>query len=178
MFASRLCESPRRCPAGSKATLLLFFTGTTRDAARVLSQQSASSRSQDPQVIDALHRVKAMAYEVREALERGDLTAFGELLHRNWEQKKRYAQGVSNTAIDEAYELARRAGATGGKITGAGGGGFLMIYCEAPYQAAVTQILERRCLRRMDYRFESQGAQVLMNAGLSIAPETPGRRAR
>jgi D-glycero-alpha-D-manno-heptose-7-phosphate kinase len=104
--------------------LLLFFTGASRNASEILARQTASSRQQDPQVIEALHRVKAMAVEVRRCLERGDLAVFGEMLHANWEQKKRFANGISNPRIDEAYDLARAAGALGGKIAGAGGGDF------------------------------------------------------
>jgi D-glycero-alpha-D-manno-heptose-7-phosphate kinase len=148
--------------------LMLFFTGATRNASEILAEQSSSSRDQDPQVIQALHRVKAMASDVRRALEQGDLRAFGEMLHANWEQKKRFAQGVSNSTIDELYALARGAGAIGGKITGAGGGGFLLLYCEAEYQAKVTDVLESHDLRRMDFRFECQGARVLMNTGLPL----------
>ena len=148
--------------------LLLFFTGSTRSASQILARQSESSRRHEPAVIDALHRVKAMAYDARLALERGDLRAFGELLHENWEQKKHFATNISNSEIDQAYSMAHAAGALGGKITGAGGGGFLLLYCEPEHQAGVTQVLERQGMRRMDYRFETQGARVLMNAGFTL----------
>ena len=150
--------------------LLLFFTGSSRSASEILKRQTASSRQQEPPVIEALHRVKVLAYDVRRALEQGDLHAFGDLLHENWEQKKRFANGVSNPEIDEAYDLARSAGAIGGKITGAGGGGFLMLYCEPAHQDAVYQALRSKGIERMDFRFESMGARVLMNAGLCIPP--------
>lgn len=150
-------------------SLLLFYTGASRNASEILARQSASSRHQEPAVIDALHRVKAMAGEVRRCLESGDLETFGRMLHENWEQKKRYAQGISNTAIDEAYDLARTAGALGGKITGAGGGGFLLLYCEPAHQVAVTQVLQVRGLKRLDYYLENQGARVLLNTGLPLA---------
>jgi D-glycero-alpha-D-manno-heptose-7-phosphate kinase len=149
--------------------LMLFFTGASRSASEILARQSASSQRQEPQVLQALHGVKAMAYDVRRAFERGDLDTFGEMLHANWEQKKRFAHGVSNPDIDEAYEVARRAGALGGKITGAGGGGFLMLYCEPDHQDKVTMALAARGLQRMDFRFERQGARVLMNAGLQLS---------
>ncbi len=83
-------------------------------------------------------------------------------------QKKRFAPGVTNPLIDQSYETARALGAVGGKITGAGGGGFLMLYCERPHQPAVTDALERLGLLRMDFRFDSTGARVLMNAGLRL----------
>jgi D-glycero-alpha-D-manno-heptose-7-phosphate kinase len=151
-----------------ESNILLFFTGSARSASKILQKQSENSQRQDTQVIDALHKVKSIAYDVRHSLEKGDLHAIGELLNENWEYKKRFAQGVTNPEIDHAYNLARRAGAIGGKITGAGGGGFLMLYCEPPNHGAVTQTLERSGLKRMDFRFESLGARVLMNAGLSI----------
>ena len=148
--------------------LLLFFTGSLRSASDILANQSESSKNQDTIVVEALHKVKQMTYDVLYALERGHLKTFGELLHENWVQKKQFAKGISNPMIDEAYALARQKGAIGGKIAGAGGGGFLMLYVEPPDQDAVTQALENIGLKRMDYRFESMGAQVLMNTGLSI----------
>jgi hypothetical protein len=119
-----------------------------------------------------------MAYGLRDSLERGDLAGFGQWLHAGWEQKKRFATGVSNAEIDEAYALARANGALGGKIAGAGGGGFMMIYCQPGSQAAVTQALGQRGLRRMDFRFEEGGARVLLNAGLRLPALTTddGRR--
>lgn len=151
-------------------SLLLFFTGSSRSSSQILKNQTESSRRQDATVIEALDRVKAMAYEVRETLQRGDLAGYGELLHENWEQKKRFANGISNPFIDEIYDLARQSGAIGGKVTGAGGGGFLLLYCEGENQDNVTRALAQKGLKRMDFRFDRMGARVLMNAGLSIAP--------
>lgn len=148
--------------------LLLFFSGSSRSASKILAKQTRSSQKQDPIVIDALHKVKEMAYDVLDALVQGDLPRFAELLHQNWVQKKQFAKGVSNPKIDEAYELARQKGALGGKITGAGGGGFLMLYVEPPEQNVVTKSLEENGFKRLDFRFESMGARVLMNSGLSI----------
>jgi D-glycero-alpha-D-manno-heptose-7-phosphate kinase len=151
--------------------LMLFFTGSTRQASAILKEQKKSSEQNDPQVLEALHAVKAMAFEVKDYLERGDLTAFGKLLDRAWQNKKRMATGISNPLIDECYALALEHGALGGKITGAGGGGFLMLYCEEQCQLAVTNALEAKGLKRMDFRFDSEGARVLVNAGLRI-PES------
>ena len=148
--------------------LLLFFTGSSRSASKILTMQRESSQHQEPGVIEALDKVKAMAHEVRLSLESGDLHAFGELLHQNWQQKKRFAKGISSPRIDEAYHLARKAGAVGGKITGAGGGGFMMLYCEPGSRRGVTEALEGFGLKRMDFRFETTGARVLMNAGLKF----------
>ena len=148
--------------------VMLFFTGATRAASSILREQKKSSEQKDARVIEAHHVVKAMAFEVKGYLEHGDLQSFGKLLDRAWENKKKFAAGVTNPLIDECYALAMQNGALGGKITGAGGGGFLMIYCEPPFQAAVTQALEGKGLKRMDFRFETEGARVLVNAGLRI----------
>jgi D-glycero-alpha-D-manno-heptose-7-phosphate kinase len=148
--------------------ILLFFTGTARDSAKILTEQRKSSQEDDPRIINALHAVKEAALEVRKCLERGDLRRLGELLNLNWQNKKRFAAGVTNPFIDQCYELALAHGALGGKITGAGGGGFLMLYCEPEYQGQVTQALEEKALKRIGFRFEASGAQVLMNAGLRI----------
>jgi D-glycero-alpha-D-manno-heptose-7-phosphate kinase len=151
--------------------ILLFFTGSTRQASVILREQKKSAEQNETQVLDAHHAVKAMAYQVKEQLERGDLTSFGKMLDVSWQHKKKFAKGISNPLIDECYELALQNGAVGGKVTGAGGGGFLMIYCEPSCQTPVTQTLERQGLKRMDFRFETEGARVLVNAGIHI-PET------
>jgi D-glycero-alpha-D-manno-heptose-7-phosphate kinase len=151
--------------------LMLFFTGSSRDSAKILKEQKGSSENDDPEVIGALHAVKEMALEVKARLEQGDLTRFGQLLDLNWQRKKRFASGITNPLIDECYSVALANGALGGKITGAGGGGFLMLYCEPGHQGVVTSALEARGLRRMDFRFETDGARVLLNAGLRLPQE-------
>ena len=107
---------------------------------------------------------------MRFALETGDLSTVGELLHIGWEQKKRFANGVTTPLVEECYALARKTGALGGKLTGAGGGGFLMLYCEPDKQAALTQALERRGLKRMGFSFSQCGARVLVHTSLSLSP--------
>jgi D-glycero-alpha-D-manno-heptose-7-phosphate kinase len=97
-------------------------------------------------------------------LERGDLARFGEILHEAWQYKKRLSSSITSPRIEEAYERARRAGAAGGKITGAGGGGFLLLYCEPPRQPALCAEMEALGLYRMDFHFDSGGAKVLMNS--------------
>lgn len=148
--------------------LLLFFTGSTRAASNILSQQKASSENKDPRVLEALHAVKEMVSVVQAALERGDVDAIGDILNESWERKKKFAANVSNARIDDLYKLARAHGARGGKIAGAGGGGFLMLYCAQDYQDAVTHALEETGLKRMAFHFENGGARVLVNAGLRL----------
>jgi len=151
--------------------IMLYFTGSTRQASAILREQKKSAEQNDDQVLQAHHAVKGMAFQVKQQLERGDLVAFGKTLDAAWQNKKKFAKGISNPLIDECYQAALDNGAVGGKVTGAGGGGFLMIYCDAPYQSQVTQSLESKGLKRMDFRFDTEGARVLVNAGLRI-PES------
>lgn len=148
--------------------VMLFFTGSTRAASSILKQQKEASRKPDSQVVAALHDVKEMAYQVQALLEHGDVEALGDILHESWERKKRFAKNVSNTRLDELYALARTHGARGGKIAGAGGGGFLMLFCDPDRQDDVTRALEEQGLRRMEFHFENSGARVLVNAGLRL----------
>jgi len=175
-FGARV--TPLRTPPGTREALqqnlLLFFTGTARESSKILSQQRASAEQEQGDVVGALSAVRDLAYEARDVLTRGDVTGFGQLLHRGWEQKKKFAAGVSNSSIDQAYETARAHGAIGGKIAGAGGGGFMMVYVSDGAQTAVTEALEARGLRRMDFRFEEGGARVLLNAGLRLPPAADG----
>jgi D-glycero-alpha-D-manno-heptose-7-phosphate kinase len=156
-----------------EAHLMLFFTGSTRAASQILQQQKASSERHEPRVLEALHDVKKMALAVQAHLERGDVDALGEILHESWERKKRFAQNISNTRLDELYALARTHGARGGKIAGAGGGGFLLLFCDPARQDQVTRVLEARGLKRMAFHFENGGAHVLVNAGLRLNGARP-----
>jgi D-glycero-alpha-D-manno-heptose-7-phosphate kinase len=156
--------------------ILLFFTGTARNSADILSRQRESSARDEPRVIESLHAIKAMAKETLACLEQGDLTRYGRLLHESWQRKKQLAPGITNPLIDECYEAALSAGAVGGKITGAGGGGFLMVYCEPPFQEAVTQALEARGLRRMEFRFDYEGARILVHSRRRDGWRHPVRR--
>lgn len=146
--------------------LCLFFTGGSRAANNILRTQNAATTS--GQNVAQLHAIKAMAVDAREYLLRGDLGALADLLHDAWLQKRRLAPGVSNARIDTLYELARRSGARGGKLVGAGGGGFLLLYCEPERQPHLTDALEAAGLRRLDFRFSDTGASVLLNAGLQL----------
>lgn len=148
---------------GLESNVLLFYTGAARDAARTLFAQDRAVREDDATVLESLHAIKAMAAETRRCLEAGTLGAFGEILHESWERKKRLAEGISNPRIDEYYEMARRSGAIGGKIAGAGGGGFLILYCEAGTTPRVTEALERMGLKRMDFSIDFDGARILVN---------------
>lgn len=144
-------------------SLLLFFTGSSRRASQILHQQRGSVSRRDPGVVEALHFMKSAASECRERVLAADIEGLGALLHRCWVQKKRLARGISNPQIDGWYEVARRHGALGGKVTGAGGGGFLLLVCPPERQADLTDALEREGLYRMDFCLEDAGAKVLTN---------------
>jgi D-glycero-alpha-D-manno-heptose-7-phosphate kinase len=150
--------------------VMLFFTGISRSAAAVLKEQQAATQRESSATMASLHSIKAMAEETVQLLRTGRFSDFGALLGESWEAKKRLAKGISNPQIDEWYDLALANGATGGKITGAGGGGFLMLYCEEEYQEPVTAVLEAKGLVRMDFHFEHSGAVVLMDAFPRIRP--------
>ena len=143
--------------------LLLFFTGSSRVSTSILKHQRKSTRDQDDSVLQALHNIKRVASEMQANLERGDLGEFARLLDYTWQEKRRLAPGLSNDAIDAWYKLAKQQGAAGGKITGAGGGGFLLLYCEEQAQERVTQALEEQGLKRMNFLFDQQGATVILN---------------
>jgi D-glycero-alpha-D-manno-heptose-7-phosphate kinase len=139
--------------------LLLFFTGYTRSASAVLDEQDRRTRQKDPDMISRLHMVKQLGCESKAALERGDLRRFAELMHVHWEQKKARSRSITNSSIDEYYELARRSGALGGKLIGAGGGGFLMLYTED--KTRLRGVMRRAGLREVRMRFDFQGTTVL-----------------
>jgi D-glycero-alpha-D-manno-heptose-7-phosphate kinase len=143
--------------------LMLFFTGSSRESTSILKHQRRATQERDESVLRALHNIKQVAVEVQSCLERGDLDGFARLLHYSWQEKRRLAQGLSTSSIDEYYNLALEHGALAGKITGAGGGGFLLLYCHEQLQEAVTRALENRGLKRMSYRFDQLGATVVLN---------------
>ncbi len=150
--------------------LMLFFTGSSRESTSILKHQRRSTEERNEKVLKALHNIKQVAVEVQACLEQGDLDEFARLLHYSWQEKRRLAPGLSTSFIDECYELALQHGATAGKITGAGGGGFMLIYCPEPVQEAVTHVLEERGLKRMNFHFDYQGATVVLNVA-SFSPQ-------
>lgn len=159
-----------------QSNLLLFFTGSAHHSWTILREQEASTRAQSFSTLDALHEVKALALRMRQALESGQLQLFGELLHEVWEAKRRISSKISNSRIDELYAIARREGALGGKITGAGGGGFLLLYCESSRRQAVREALLAQGIQEMVFALEMQGAQVIVNDPFIDGDEKGGSR--
>jgi D-glycero-alpha-D-manno-heptose-7-phosphate kinase len=139
--------------------LLLFFTGFSRSAGSILADQHDRTRAEDADMLRNLHYVKDLGVRSREALESGDTTRFGELMHEHWEHKKRRS-GVSNPRIDEWYDLGRRNGAIGGKLVGAGGGGFLMFYTED--HRRLRSAMAKAGLEEIRFRFDFEGTKVLL----------------
>lgn len=139
--------------------LLLFFTGYSRPASEILREQDMRSRQNDKEMIANLHLVKELGRESKEALEGGDLARFGELMNVHWEHKKRRSANISNDRIDQWYTLARSNGALGGKLIGAGGGGFLIFYAEDT--AHLRLAMRKAGLPEVRFRFDFEGTKVI-----------------
>jgi D-glycero-alpha-D-manno-heptose-7-phosphate kinase len=140
--------------------LLLFFTGYSRSASAILKDQDSKSRTSDKEMTDNLHFVKELGYQSQEALEVGDLHKFGDLMNVHWEHKKKRSGGMSNPDIDRWYNLAMENGALGGKVIGAGGGGFLMFYAEDKLK--LRHALTQAGLREVRFRFDFEGTKVVI----------------
>lgn len=139
--------------------LVLFFTGYTRSASAILKDQNDRTKSSDKSMVENLHRVKEIGVASCRALEAGDLRGFAGLMHEHWELKRKRSGGMSNSEIDGYYELARRHGALGGKVIGAGGGGFLMFYAED--KAPLRHAMREAGLAEVRLRFDFNGTQVV-----------------
>lgn len=136
---------------------MLFFTGITRQSHTILKEQKDSIRQRS----SVLDEMKQIAYTARDQLQVGNIDSIGELLHESWLLKKQLARKVSNGEIDEMYAVAKRAGALGGKVAGAGGGGFLILYCPHEKQEAVRKAL---CyLKELPFKLEKDGSKVIFN---------------
>jgi D-glycero-alpha-D-manno-heptose-7-phosphate kinase len=140
--------------------LLLFFTGFNRAAGSILKDQHVRSQAGDAEMLRNLDFVKALGHRSKEALESGDLLRFGELMHEHWEHKKRRSEGLSNLKIDEWYSQAMRNGAIGGKLVGAGGGGFLMFYAQD--RSRLRQAMTESGLQEVRFRFDFEGTKVVL----------------
>ena len=140
--------------------LLLFFTGYSRDASSILKEQDDKSKQSARDMIDNLHFVKELGKQSQQALEQGDVRQFGELMNVHWQHKKKRSGNMTNSHIDEWYRLALANGAVGGKLIGAGGGGFLMFYAED--RARLRQVMEQQGLQEVRFRFDFEGTKVLV----------------
>jgi D-glycero-alpha-D-manno-heptose-7-phosphate kinase len=138
-------------------SLLLFYSGVTRKADMILDEQKRNIHER----LEVLREMKQMAYTARDELNAGNLDIVGDLLHESWELKKQLASQISNGTIDAIYQAARKAGATGGKVTGAGGGGFLLFYCPLNKRESVRAALSS--LTELPIQLEQDGTKVIFN---------------
>jgi D-glycero-alpha-D-manno-heptose-7-phosphate kinase len=141
--------------------LLLFFTGFTRASSTILRDQHVRSEAKEDSVLQNLHYVKSLGYRSHAALEAGDLVQFGELMNEHWELKKRRSGNISNPEVDNWYSLAMRNGAIGGKLVGAGGGGFLMFY--ASDRSLLRRAMAQAGLEEVRFRFDFEGTKVVLS---------------
>jgi D-glycero-alpha-D-manno-heptose-7-phosphate kinase len=139
--------------------LLLFFTGYSRSASSILEEQNEQTKERNTSMIENLHFVKELGFRSKEALETGDLIAFGRLMDVHWQNKKKRSGSMSNGNIDRWYDVAMANGAAGGKLIGAGGGGFLMFY--AIDKTRLRHALREIGLREVRFRFDFEGTKVV-----------------
>ena len=140
--------------------LLLFFTGFSRSAGAILKDQNNRTLESDQEMLSNLHYVKELGLRSQKALEQGRTDQFGEILHEHWDHKKKRSGGMSNPQINEWYELARAQGALGGKLVGAGGGGFLLFYTRE--RRKLRQAMAKAGLEEVRFRFDFEGTKILI----------------
>lgn len=140
--------------------LLLFFTGFSRSASAILKDQDQRSKEMDEDMLNNLHYIKGLGLRVKESLVAGKTSELGALMHEHWEHKRKRSKGMSNPHIDEWYELGMKNGALGGKLVGAGGGGFLMFYAED--RNRLRHAMTKAGLEEVRFRFDFEGTKTLI----------------
>ncbi|MGH2725130.1 MAG: GHMP kinase [Actinomycetota bacterium] len=160
----RVVVNPLRIPPDVAnelhGSLLLCYTGMTRKSGGILRRQVEGYVTGRKESVEALGRIKALTLELKEALLTGDLVTFAEVLDASWHAKRHLTEGITNTRIDELYERARGAGATAGKLLGAGGGGYLLLFCPFNDRPRVAEAMELAGARVVKFHFEEQGVQT------------------
>ena len=146
-----------------QSNLMLFFTGASHNSWDILSTQEVSAKQPTGVAVTALHEIRELGERMRDSLIQGELDRFGSLLHDGWVAKKRVSDRISTSHIDDLYAMARANGAMGGKITGAGGGGFMLLYVPQRHQQAVRDGFAAKGLREMVFGFDRNGAEVIIN---------------
>jgi len=141
--------------------LSLFFSGYSRSAGSILKDQDSRTQESDQEMLNNLHYVKELGLRSRKVLEDGKTVEFAEIMHEHWEHKKKRSGGMSNLEINEWYEVARKNGAIGGKLVGAGGGGFLMFYSKD--QGKLRKAMAQAGLEEVRFRFDFEGTKILMS---------------
>lgn len=145
--------------------LLLCYMGQTRQSAKIIERQTKSYREHKRPVVEALEALKGQTIEMKKALLLGDIDGFGELLHEAWEHKKKLDEGISNSHVDRLYQLARKEGAIGGKMPGAGGGGYFLLLSRFDRKHRVAAVLEKHGGQVVPFQFESRGVQAWASSG-------------
>ncbi|KKR07401.1 MAG: hypothetical protein UT33_C0001G0020 [Candidatus Peregrinibacteria bacterium GW2011_GWC2_39_14] len=147
---------------------LLFYTGIRRSSVDILKEQQVDLLENKIDAIEYKHQIKKIGQEILKAFENGQMDRFGELLNEHWQIKKNMSQKMSSDIFDEIYEKIRAVGALGGKIVGAGGGGFFLVYCQDGSQAAVRKIFANYGMREVEYKVDVGGTQILLNHPRSL----------
>ncbi len=142
--------------------LLIFYTKVRRSAADILKEQSSNAKEGKKNVVESMHYIKELGYKILEAIESGNITDVGLLFDKHWEYKKKISTKMSNPQFDEIYNVAKENGALGGKISGAGGGGFFLFYLENNYEKFI-QKMKKMGLEPLRYRFDFEGTKVVAN---------------
>lgn len=160
-FGERVVVNPLRIKDSIvnelQLSLLLCYTGTTRQSSRIISDQTARVQTGQAETLEGLRAQKELAIAMKSALLRGELREFGSLLDEAWKQKKRMSPLIATDFIEDAYEVAMKAGALGGKVTGAGGGGHILFYCDFSRQHRLAEDLVRMGASVTDFAFEPRG---------------------
>lgn len=150
---------PERVMKELEASLVLYFTGVSRESAAIIDEQRANMKSHSARPLEGLHALKAGAFEMRDALVAGDLQRFGALLDAGWSSKKQLAHNISSTQIDQVYEAAKAFGVFGGKVSGAGGGGFMMFLVDPTRREGLKRLLSTFGGTAQAARFTNTGAE-------------------
>jgi len=145
-----------------RKNLLIFYTGKTRKNSKILSEQNDKTKKDKSYVIESLDYIKKSGYEILEMFENGDISRLGEMFHNHWQYKKKLSKGVSNSKFNSIYDMAIKSGADGGKISGAGGGGFFIFYCNKNHEK-VRKSMKQIGLRELQYGFDFEGTKIITN---------------
>jgi len=143
--------------------LMMFYTNIQRDANEILGEQSQKAKVDEKVVINSMHKIKEIGLEIKKCLETGDIDCFGKLLNEHWEEKQRISSKMSNRQINKWYEIGKKNGAIGGKIMGAGGGGFMLFCVESGKRKTLRQAMENAGMRYMDFKFDFEGVKIMGN---------------
>jgi D-glycero-alpha-D-manno-heptose-7-phosphate kinase len=146
-----------------ESNLIIYYSGVERSASAVLKEQQKTITDNKDAAVQRMHRIKALGHETKRILLAGEIDTYGEMLHEHWTNKRKMASNMADSSIDEHYDEARKAGAIGGKLMGAGGGGFFMFYVRASERRRVHDALAARGLRPMRFRFDFDGARIMAN---------------